>query len=103
VKIIVYWFRGDLRLTDNPGFLSACADAEYVLPIYIHDSKDLLDTEWGFPRRGCYRQQFLSESLCDLKLQLQQRGSDLVELSGSPDVVIPNLIKTKIVRYSPCI
>ena len=94
MKIIIYWFRGDLRLTDNPGFLSACADAEYVLPIYIHNSKDQLDTEWGFPRRGSYRQQFLSESLCDLKLQLQQRGSDLVELSGSPDVVIPNLIKT---------
>ena len=79
---IVYWFRNDLRLEDNPAFLQACNDADYLLPIYIHQAYLEEETSWGFPRVGEHRRVFLDQSLQDLRSQLRSRGSDLLELSG---------------------
>lgn len=36
MPISIFWFRRDLRLSDNPGLLSACKLGK-VLPIYIYD------------------------------------------------------------------
>ena len=80
-KSAIYWFRNDLRLTDNPAFALACASVDYLLPIYIHDEQQ--DTSpYEFARVGSHRKRFLQESLCDLRSQLQQHGSDLFEISG---------------------
>lgn len=35
-KTTIFWFRQDLRLSDNPGFYHA-ANQGHVMPIYIHD------------------------------------------------------------------
>ena len=32
MSIIIYWFRNDLRLEDNPAFARACAQASHILP-----------------------------------------------------------------------
>jgi deoxyribodipyrimidine photo-lyase len=93
VKKVIYWFRGDLRLTDNPAFLKACLESEYLLPIYIHHPREKADTKWGFSRKGSYSQQFLQESILDLKKQLIKKESDLIEFSGLPEEIIPELIK----------
>jgi len=79
---IVYWFRNDLRLEDNPAFLQACNDADYLLPIYIHQADLEQKTSWGFPRVGKHRKLFLNQSLQDLSAQLRSRGSDLLEMTG---------------------
>lgn len=79
---IIYWFRSDLRLEDNPAFLQACNDADFLLPIYIHQTNLEQDTSWGFPRVGRHRKLFLDQSLQDLRAQLQNKGSDLLELAG---------------------
>jgi deoxyribodipyrimidine photo-lyase len=93
VKKIIYWFRGDLRLTDNPAFLKACSDGESLLPIYIHHPREKADAKWGFSKKGSYSQQFLQESILDLKKQLIKNKSDLLEFSGLPEEIIPELIK----------
>jgi len=93
VKNIIYWFRGDLRLTDNLAFLKACSDSEALLPIYIHHPRNKADTKWGFSKKSSYSQQFLQESILDLKKQLLEKGSDLLEFSGLPEEIIPELIK----------
>ena len=93
MKIIIYWFRNDLRLTDNPGLTAACQDGDYVLPIYIHSPSVDQETSWGFERVGQYRQQFLNESLSDLKNQLKQLGSDLFEFRGEPLKVISDILQ----------
>ena len=80
---VIYWFRSDLRLDDNPAFLLACQNADFLLPIYVHEPRLELETQWGFPRVGEHRQVFLQESLQDLRLRLRQLGSDLFELSGT--------------------
>jgi deoxyribodipyrimidine photo-lyase len=78
VNTALYWFRSDLRLEDNPNFLSACKASDGLLPIYIHAPQESLI--WGFDRIGQHRQQFLRDALSDLRGQLEQYGSDLLEL-----------------------
>ena len=76
----LYWFRSDLRLEDNPNFLSACKAADRLLPVYVHAPQESLI--WGFDRLGQHRQQFLRDALSDLQRQLEQLGSDLLELQA---------------------
>jgi len=82
VKTVIYWFRNDLRLEDNPAFLQACNDADYILPIYIHQVYFKQETSWGFSRVGEHRQLFLEQSLHDLRAQLLNMGSDLLEFKA---------------------
>lgn len=35
----IVWFRNDLRLKDNPAFIAACNNHEYIIPLYILDSQ----------------------------------------------------------------
>ena len=79
----IYWFRSDLRLEDNPNFLSACKASDALLPIYVHAPQESLI--WGFERIGKHRQQFLRDALGDLQQQLEQLGSDLLELQTPQD------------------
>ena len=93
MSTIVYWFRNDLRLGDNPGFKEACASANYLLPIYIHpDSNDDL-TCWGFPRFAGHSREFLQQSLHELRHQLITQGSTLLEFNGKPAEVFQLLGK----------
>src|SRR4051794_12513721 len=54
-SIAVMWFRRDLRLSDNPALVEACAAHDEVLPLFVHD--DRLRGPAGAPRltflRGC--------------------------------------------------
>ena len=34
---LIYWFRNDLRLHDNPAFCQAAAQASALLPVYCQD------------------------------------------------------------------
>ena len=83
MKTAIYWFRNDLRLEDNPAFLQACNDADYILPIYIHQIYFKQETSWGFSRVSEHRQLFLEQSLHDLRAQLRNKGSDLFEFTGN--------------------
>ena len=90
----LYWFRSDLRLEDNPNFISACKASDELLPIYAHAPQESLI--WGFNRIGQHRQEFLRDALSDLRQQLEQRGSDLLELpapSGSSMPAIARVIE----------
>lgn len=74
-KIILFWFRRDLRLTDNRG-LAAALDNELnarVLPVYCLDKK-LIDGTHSSANRN----QFLVESLLELQQSLRTMGSDLL-------------------------
>ena len=90
---LIYWFRNDLRLTDNPALLEACLYADRLIPIYIHLPQAEDDHALGFPRAGCHRKAFLRESLDDLRLRLGALGSDLLECRGEPKEVLGRLIE----------
>jgi deoxyribodipyrimidine photo-lyase len=84
---VIYWFRNDLRIDDNPAFTQAHQCAQQVLPVFCHtalNTQGLATTRWGFERVGAHRQRFLNDSLHDLAASLQVQGSALVQLRGAP-------------------
>ena len=91
MRRIIYWFRNDLRLLDNPAFSQACANADTLLPVYCHDPAQSLNTDWNFKRVGPHRQQFLQATVTDLAQQLAATGSGLLELHGNPEAVLSAL------------
>ena len=70
LKHAVVWFRGILRLHDNPPFFNAANrhELQTILPIYIIDEADYPN---GFSNMGDKRRKFLYDSLIDLDQSLR--------------------------------
>ena len=85
----LYWFRNDLRLNDNTA-LMAHSDAERLLLVYLWP----LNRPWcNVTGMGEQRERFLTESVHSLRESLLNIGQDLLVLHGSPEVVIPELVR----------
>lgn len=68
-------------------------DADVLLPIFILDTKNDTNTEWGFERMGAHRRQFQDESVKDLKKQLLRAGSDLAVFRGNPSDILSTILR----------
>ena len=99
---VIYWFRNDLRLADNPAFASARKHQGKVLAVYVHDPKHASQTLWGFERMGAHRQVFLAARLQDLRAQLQALGLQLTQLHGTPADALPAFAKLNAVARLYC-
>lgn len=86
-KIVIFWFRRDLRLADNAGLYHALKSGYKVLPVFIFDS-DILDKLADKTDR---RVQFIHHSLKDIQLQLNSIGSDLKVFFGKPETIFLEL------------
>ena len=102
MAVLIYWFRQDLRLSDNPAFVQACLHSDCLLPVYIHQTQDRVSDPWETKRAGQHRLSFLQASLKDLKIQLQSLGSDLFEFEGKPEDVLIELAKTLAAKAIYC-
>ncbi|MEY4481497.1 MAG: hypothetical protein RIQ84_659 [Pseudomonadota bacterium] len=91
-KIAIYLFRQDLRLEDNPSFSKACANSDFLIPIYCRSTTHQEDTQWGFQREGLHRRRFLDDSLKGLSEQLRLKDSDLFLFEGYINEVLQSLI-----------
>ena len=92
MKKTLVWFRNDLRIHDNEVLLKA-SESGQVLPVYIFDKRQFVETSFGFPKTGSFRAQFLFETVQNLKDNLRKLGGDLVIKSGSPEELIPGLVQ----------
>lgn len=88
MKRIIYWFRNDLRVHDNEGFLKATQQADEVIPVYCFDPRHFAETSLGFTKTGVFRAQFLLESVQDLRRTLRNLDADLVVRTGKPETVL---------------
>ncbi|TCK64887.1 deoxyribodipyrimidine photo-lyase [Winogradskyella wandonensis] len=76
----IFWFRRDLRLDDNVGFLEALKDENPVLPIFIFD-KEILDKL----HEDDARVTFIHQTLQDMRQTLQQEyDSSIAMFYGTP-------------------
>ena len=73
----IYWFRSDLRLSDNLTLNNAIASSDEILFVYIQDIKNFQDTEWNFVRIGHHRKLFVSQGLHALREKLFNYGHSL--------------------------
>ncbi len=88
--ISLFWFRRDLRLTDNAGLYHALKKESSVLPIFIFDTEILNKLEDKKDRRV----EFIHQSLTQLKEELERAGSSFLVLHGDP-VEIYSILKPK--------
>ena len=94
---VVFWFRNDLRLHDQPALHLAIQQARqagtWLLPVFVHDPAQQRPTVWGFERTSPHRRAWLSSALNDLSEQLNALGSRLLQCSGDPVTVLSALIR----------
>jgi len=76
-KIVIHWFRRDLRITDNTALHAASKASESVVPVYI-SSGWKNNHHWT----GSNRQSFLCGSLSALDGNLRAVGSRLIIRQG---------------------
>lgn len=87
--VSIFWFRRDLRLDDNIGFLQALKGDHPVLPIFIFDT-EILDK---LPKDDA-RVTFLHETLQKMRSQLQDdHKSSIAMYHGRPKAIFEQLIK----------
>ncbi len=88
MEISIFWFRRDLRVTDNTGFYHALSENRNVLPIFIFDTTILSK----LPKNDA-RVSFIHESLQNIKKVLQRKNRNISIYKGSPKAVFEKLIK----------
>lgn len=93
-EISIFWFRRDLRLDDNIGFLHALKGEYPVLPIFIFD-KNILDK---LPEDDA-RISFIYKNLQSMRNKLQEEhDSSIAILYGEPENIIEDLISQYTVK-----
>ncbi|MCB6184702.1 DASH family cryptochrome [Leeia sp. TBRC 13508] len=95
MKTIIYWFRNDLRLSDQLGLLAATAQADFFIPVFVlNTAKESPFPAWHLPskpRHSRLKEQYLRESLQALDKDLKTLGSKLQILEGPPETTLPKL------------
>lgn len=87
-KISIFWFRRDLRIKDNNGFLNALLGKEKVLPIFIFDINILKNLN-----KDDARVSFISSRIKKLKKIFLSKNSDILVLKGDPEKVFEELLE----------
>ncbi|PSR53623.1 deoxyribodipyrimidine photolyase [Adhaeribacter arboris] len=89
--VSIFWFRRDLRLTDNAGLYHALKVGIPVIPLFIYDS-DILEQ---LSDREDRRVQFIHQAIESLAESLQLLGSYLLVKHGKPLEIFSQLIQEK--------
>lgn len=79
MSVNIFWFRRDLRLTDNHALWEALNSGKKVLPIFIFDDNILRKLKED-DRRVTY----IHEQVTRLDSELRSKGSLLMVMTGSP-------------------
>lgn len=83
----VFWFRRDLRLSDNVGLYHALQECEKVLPIFIFD-KNILSSLSSYDKRV----DFIYESILSLNQSLQNYQGNLQIFFSTPEEAFQKLL-----------
>ena len=87
--VTLFWFRRDLRLTDNRGLFFALQSPWPVLPIFIFD-RHILD---ALQNRDDPRVGFINAEIHAMRERLRAVGSDIYLHHGTPHDVFTHLLE----------
>jgi len=90
-KVILVWFRNDLRIHDNEILHEAVQKGDIIIPVYFFDPRYFRTNDAGFQHTGIIRAKFLLESVAHFKSSLQEIGGDLLVFHGKPEDIIGTL------------
>lgn len=85
----LFWFRRDLRLTDNAGLYHLLKERKDVIPLFIFD-RNILDQ---LESKTDLRVEFIHQQINRLKEELKEFGKDLLVKYGYPEEIFPELVK----------
>ncbi|OJX32740.1 MAG: deoxyribodipyrimidine photolyase [Burkholderiales bacterium 68-12] len=93
MSTVLFWFRNDLRLHDQPALQAACAlGAQHLLPVVclpeVHAT-----TPWGFARIGPHRRAWLANTMQNLLQALSGLRSQLLILREPATIALPALAR----------
>ncbi len=92
-KVILVWFRNDLRTHDNEVLYSAVQKADFVIPVYIFDNRYYEAKKNGFLNTGDLRHEYTLRTVRVLKEKIQDLGGDMLTYEGLPEEIIPHLVQ----------
>ncbi len=84
---VVFWFRRDLRLSDNKGLFHALKSGFRVLPLFIFDDDILISLPPHDHRLG-----FIYDSLLGMHQELRKQGGGMLVRRGRPLNVFESLL-----------
>ncbi len=87
--VTIFWFRRDLRLTDNHGLYQALMSSSPVLPVFIFDT-DILE---GLKSREDKRVIFIHQAIHQIQGQLEDIGSSVYVIHDTPHNAFGKLLK----------
>jgi deoxyribodipyrimidine photo-lyase len=87
-KSTVFWFRRDLRLTDNHGLFQALQKSAHVMLLFIFDTEILNDLQ----DRSDARVSFIYQSLLAIDTELRTTGRSICIKTGKPAEVWQQLL-----------
>lgn len=97
-KVVIFWFRRDLRLDDNTGLARALASGYRVLPLFIFDTEILDRLNDPYDRRVDYIHQALSA----MQQILQRYQSGLHVFRGTAQAAFTEYIRKHEVHAVYC-
>lgn len=97
-KVVIFWFRRDLRLNDNTGLAKALSSGYPVLPIFIFDPHILDKLMDKYDRRVDY----MHQGLTAMNMTLHMHGSSLQSFHGTPLEVFAELMQKYDVKAVYC-
>ena len=89
-KFSVFWFRRDLRLSDNHGLFQALKSQNKVLPLFVFDTDILSKLENSKDRRV----DFIFQALNNINENLEKNGKCVKIYHGKPLEVFRKIIET---------
>lgn len=92
--LTIFWFRRDLRLSDNRGLHYALQENTHVFPVFIFDTEILNNLESNKDQRV----EFIYQTILELKRQLEELGTSLLVLHGEPSEIFSSLIQQYNIR-----
>ena len=86
---VLFWYRRDLRITDNAGLYHALKTGAHVHCAFVFD-RNILD---ALPGKADRRVEFIHASVVELQLALRAAGGDLIVLHDCTTTAIPALAR----------
>ena len=91
MSTVLFWFRNNLRLRDQPALRAALTSgATRLLPVVRLPEPDE-PTPWGFARVGAHRRAFTAAALRGLQGQMSTLGNPLFICQAPPATALPRL------------
>ena len=93
MSAVLFWFRNDLRLHDQPALQAALTGgATHLLPVVCLPAADE-STPWGCARVGLHRRAFTAAALRGLGARMAALGNPLIICNALPSSALPALAR----------